>query len=241
MYRGQIVKYRDPINLKKRMIRVAIVDDKKNNRIILADKLRRNNLFDIKLEAANGEQFLEKMASLKLEERPEIVLMDLEMPVMDGIVTIATGTSLYPGIKYVVLTIFDDDDRIFNAIKAGACGYLLKEESGEVIADMLVNLWKNGSGPISPSIAYKILQIIQQQSVSKSTREEQKDSNIFQLSEREKEILRSLCDGLEYKEIAEKLAISPNTVKKHVINIYDKLHVNNKAHALNIAYTKHLL
>ena len=124
------------------MIRVAIVDDKKNNRIILADKLRRNNLFDIKLEAANGEQFLEKIASLKLEERPEIVLMDLEMPVMDGIVTIATGTSLYPGIKYVVLTIFDDDDRIFNAIKAGACGYLLKEESGEVIADMLVNLWK---------------------------------------------------------------------------------------------------
>src|ERR1700712_3075362 len=146
------------------MIRVGIVDDKKNNRIILADKLRRNNLFDIKLEAANGEIFLEKMAVLKFDERPEIVLMDLEMPVMDGIVTIATGSSLYPGIKYVVLTIFDDDDKIFNAIKAGACGYLLKEESGEIIADMLINLWKNGAGPISPSIAYKILQIIQNES-----------------------------------------------------------------------------
>jgi DNA-binding NarL/FixJ family response regulator len=138
------------------MIKVAIVDDKKNNRIILADKLRRNNLFEIKLEAANGEIFLEKMAALMPYDRPEIVLMDLEMPVMDGIVTIATGSSLYPGIKYVVLTIFDDDDKIFNAIKAGACGYLLKEESGEIIADMLINLWKNGAGPISPSIAYKM-------------------------------------------------------------------------------------
>jgi len=223
------------------MIRVGIVDDKKNNRIILADKLRRNNLFDIKLEAANGEIFLEKMAVLKFDERPEIVLMDLEMPVMDGIVTIATGSSLYPGIKYVVLTIFDDDDKIFNAIKAGACGYLLKEESGEIIADMLINLWKNGAGPISPSIAYKILQIIQQQSVTKSAQGEQKSDNLFHLSDREKEILRSLCEGLEYKEIAEKLSISPNTVKKHVINIYDKLHVNNKAHALHIAYTKNLL
>jgi len=223
------------------MIKVAIVDDKKNNRIILADKLRRNHLFDVKIEAVNGESFLEKLALLNFDERPEIVLMDLEMPVMDGITAIAIGSSLYPGIKYVVLTIFDDDDKIFNAIKAGACGYLLKEESGEIIADMLINLWKNGAGPISPSIANKILQMIQQQSVSRPTAGQQPSENIFHLSDREKEILRFLCQGLEYKEIAEKLYISPNTVKKHVINIYDKLHVNNKAHALHIVYTKNLL
>src|SRR6185312_3677124 len=162
------------------MIRVGIVDDKKNNRIILADKLRRNNLFEITVEAANGEIFLEKMAGLKFEERPEIVLMDLEMPVMDGIVTIATGSALYPGVKYVVLTIFDDDDKIFNAIKAGACGYLLKEESGEIIADMLSNLWQNGAGPISPSIAYKILQMIQHKPAAATDAQK---SNIFQLSE----------------------------------------------------------
>jgi DNA-binding NarL/FixJ family response regulator len=227
--------------LNNDMIRVAIVDDKKSNRIILADKLRRNNLFDIKLEAANGEQFLEKMISLKFDERPEIVLMDLEMPVMDGIITIATGSSRYPGIKYVVLTIFDDDDKIFNAIKAGACGYLLKEESGEVIGDMLINLWKNGAGPISPSIAYKILQIIQQESTVRPPDAVKPSNNIFLLSDREQEILRFLCQGLEYKEIAEKLIISPNTVKKHVIHIYEKLHVNNKAHALRVAYTKNLL
>lgn len=223
------------------MIRIGIVDDKKNNRIILADKLRRNNLFQIVLEASDGEQFLEKIEVQKFDERPEIVLMDLEMPVMDGIVTIATGSSLYPSIKYVVLTIFDDDDRIFNAIKAGACGYVLKEESSEIITDMLINLWKNGAVPISPSIAYKILQIIQKESVTKSSPGEKTDENIFQLSEREKEILRSLCQGLEYKEIADQLSISPNTVKKHVIHIYEKLHVNNKAHALRIAYTRNLL
>jgi DNA-binding NarL/FixJ family response regulator len=223
------------------MIRVAIVDDKKNNRIILADKLRRNNLFDIKFEAANGMQFLDKISYLKFEERPEIVLMDLEMPIMDGIVTIAAGSSLYPGVKYVVVSIFDDDDRIFNAIKAGACGYLLKEESGEKIADMLINLWRNGAGPISPSIAYKILQIIQMQSVTRSSNGSESQNNLFMLSDREKEILRCLCQGMEYKEIAEKLSISPNTVKKHVINIYDKLHVNNKAQAVRIAYTKNLL
>lgn len=223
------------------MIRVGIVDDKKNNRIILADKLRRNEAFEIRLEATNGGQFLEKMALLKFDERPEIILMDLEMPVMNGIEAIATGSALYPGIKYVVLTIFDDDDKIFNAIKAGACGYLLKEESGEIIADMLFSLWKNGAGPISPSIAYKILQIVQHQPITRAERDEHKSDTIFHLSDREKEILRSLCEGLEYKEIAEKLSISPNTVKKHVINIYEKLHVNNKAHALHIAYTKNLL
>ncbi|HEY4323042.1 MAG TPA: response regulator transcription factor [Mucilaginibacter sp.] len=222
------------------MIKVAIVDDKKNNRLILADKLKRNNLFDIKFEASNGEIFLEKMATLTFNERPEIILMDLEMPVMNGIVATTIGTSLYPGVKYVMLTIFDDDDKIFNAIKAGACGYLLKEESSEVIADMLVNLWKSGAGAISPSIAYKILQIIQHESVIKATPGQQKQDNIFQLSEREKEILKFLCQGLEYKEIAEKLSISHNTVKKHVIHVYEKLHVNNKAHALHIAYTKSL-
>ncbi|HVW13274.1 MAG TPA: response regulator transcription factor [Mucilaginibacter sp.] len=223
------------------MIRIGIVDDKKNNRIILADKLRRNNLFDVRLDAANGEQFLQKMMELKFDERPEIVLMDLEMPIMDGIVTIATGSSLYPGVRYVVLTTFDDDDRIFNAIKAGACGYLLKEESGEIIADILVNLWTNGAGPISPSIAYKILQMIQNPPPVKLPLAGKKSENLFQLSEREKEILRFLCQGLEYKEIALKLSISANTVKKHVINIYDKLHVNSKGHALHIAYTKNLL
>lgn len=222
------------------MIRVAIADDKANNRSIIAAKLQANRFFSIVMQAANGEDFLEQMKTLPEDERPHIVLMDLEMPHVDGVTAIASASSLYPDIKFVVLTIFDDDDKIFKAIRAGACGYLLKEESGQAITDMLMNLWESGAGPISPSIAYKILQMVQQPAVIKKgggTHEE----NIFQLSEREKEILQLLSEGFEYREIAAKTFISPNTVKKHTISIYQKLHVNSKAQALRIAYMKGLL
>lgn len=220
------------------MIKVAIADDKINNRKVITDKLLRNNFFTLSFQAVNGEDFLTQMRNLPAQDLPHIVLMDLEMPEVDGVSAIGTASSLYPNVKFVVLTIFDDDDKIFRAIRAGACGYLLKEESGEVITDMLMNLWESGAGPISPSIAYKILQMVQQPASAKAEKE---TDNIFQLSEREKEILQLLSQGLEYKEIGAKIFISPNTVKKHCISIYQKLHVNSKAQALRIAYTKGLI
>jgi DNA-binding NarL/FixJ family response regulator len=223
------------------MIRVAITDDRQHNRNILADKLLRNNFFEIAFQASNGEDFLNKMRELPEEEYPHIAMMDLEMPVIDGVAAIASASSLYPKVKFVVLTVFDDDDKIFKAIKAGACGYLLKDESGSVLTDMLLNLWESGAGPISPSIAYKILQIVQQSQNDAKNNQQTAGGNLFQLSEREKEILQLLSQGLEYKEIGAKINISPNTVKKHSINIYQKLHVNSKAQALRIAYTKGLL
>lgn len=221
------------------MIRIAVVDDKINNRVIIKDKLARNPFFNLVMEAVDGEDFLTKIKSLPDDDKPHMVLMDLEMPNVDGVTAIASASSLYPQVKFVVLTIFDDDDKVFRAIRAGACGYLLKEESGPVISDMLMNLWESGAGPISPSIAYKILQMVQQPISVKNEKEEQE--NVFQLSDREKEILQWLSEGLEYKEIGTKLFISPNTVKKHTINIYQKLHVNCKAQALRIAYTKGLI
>jgi DNA-binding NarL/FixJ family response regulator len=221
------------------MIRVAIVDDKINNRRIIMDKLSRNNFFSIAFQAVDGEDFLDQLKVLPEDDLPHIVLMDLEMPNIDGVSAIGTASSLFPHIKFVVLTIFDDDDKIFRAIKAGACGYILKEESGEVISDMLMNLWESGAGPISPSIAYKILQMVQQPTIAKEKQHD--DENFFQLSDREKEILQLLSQGLEYKEIGLKISISPNTVKKHCINIYQKLHVNSKAQALRIAYTRGLI
>ncbi|MGC4035069.1 MAG: response regulator transcription factor [Chitinophagaceae bacterium] len=223
------------------MIRVSITDDRQHNRNILADKLLRNNFFEVCFQATNGEDFLNKMRELPEEEHPHIALMDLEMPVIDGVAAIASASSLYPKVKYVVLTVFDDDDKIFKAIKAGACGYLLKDESGSVLTDMLLNLWESGAGPISPSIAYKILQIVQQSPQDTKNSNQLAGNDIFQLSDREKEILQLLSQGLEYKEIGARINISPNTVKKHSINIYQKLHVNSKAQALRIAYTKGLL
>ena len=205
----------------RQMIKIAIVESK----------------FQLLFQSVDGEYFLNQIKLYDDNQQPDIVLMDLEMPNIDGVSTIGTASALYPQIKFVVLTIFDDDDKIFRAIKAGACGYLLKEESGKVINEMLLNLWDSGAGPISPSIAYKILQMMQQP-VQKPANDLEK---VFQLSEREKEILQLLSQGLEYKEIGLKTNISPNTVKKHCISIYQKLHVNSKAKALRIAYTKGLI
>ena len=197
------------------MIRVAIADDKMSNRSILKDKLSRNPFFSVVCEAKDGNDFLEQMKNFAEEDLPHIVLMDLEMPHVDGVAAIGTASSLYPSVKFVVLTIFDDDDKIFRAIKAGACGYLLKEERGQVITDMLMNLWESGAGPVSPGIAYKILQMVQQPASFKNERDTA--GELFQLSEREQEILVLLSQGLEYKEIGSSIFISPNTVKKHTI------------------------
>lgn len=159
-------------------------------------------------------KIFEEIKSMPDENKPHVVLMDLEMPYMDGVAAIATASSLYPQIKFVVLTIFDDDDKIFRAIRAGACGYLLKEESGPVITEMLMSLWESGAGPISPSIAYKILQMMQQpNSIASANTKEASGENLFQLSDREREVLQLLSEGLDYKEIAAKTFISPNTVK----------------------------
>ena len=164
------------------------MDDKISNRVIIKDKLARNPFFNVVLEAMDGEDFLTQLKSLPDDDRPHMVLMDLEMPHVDGVTAIASASSLYPDIKFVVLTIFDDDDKIFRAIRAGACGYLLKEESGQVITDMLMNLWESGAGPISPSIAYKILQMVQQPVSVKNEKDAQE--NIFHLRS-ELRILRS--------------------------------------------------
>lgn len=223
------------------MIKVAIVDDKASNRRILEEKLLGNKMFSVTFNGANGEEFLEKMRGMKDDELPDIAIMDLEMPVLDGVATIATASALYPAIKFVVLTVFDDDNKIFKAIKSGACGYLLKEESSSTITDMLLNLWENGAGPISPSIAYKILQMIQNNSAEKKIKDHLPNEDFFLLSEREKEILQLTCRGLDYKEIASQIYISPNTVKKHIFNIYNKLHVSSKAQAMRIAYLRGLI
>ena len=223
-------------------IKVAIIDDKVSNRHILKDKLLRHGHFEITLVAEDGNDFLEKMKLLDADEIPDVALMDLEMPNMDGVDAIAVGSSFYPTIKFVVLTIFDDEEKIFKAIKAGAFGYLLKDESAETICDMLWQMNESGAGPISPGIAHKILQMVQKNDLTLPDRKKENDIHFFfDLTEREKEILKLLVEGLSYKEIGSSLLVSANTAKKHVINIYNKLHVNSRAQALHLAYKKGLL
>jgi DNA-binding NarL/FixJ family response regulator len=223
-------------------LKIAIVDDNASNRNIIKDKLRRHKDFELSLTAENGKDFLEKMKSLQIDKLPSVVLMDLEMPEMDGVDAVAAGSYLYPSVKYVMLTIFDDEEKIFKAIKAGAFGYLLKDESSENIAEVLTQMQENGVGPISPGIAHKILQLVQNNNVSILQKPVTgKEKTPFNLTEREQEILKLLVHGMQYKEIGNQLQISPNTAKKHVLNIYSKLHVNSKAQALALAYEKGLI
>lgn len=218
------------------MIRIGIVDDKMANRKILREKLERDVRMKIVMEASDGRKFLDSMIEMEKNELPMIVLMDLEMPEMNGIAAIAAGASLYPDIKFVVVTIFDDDEKIFNAIRSGAVGYLLKEEHAIQLNEAIVNLHEYGAGPISPSIAFKILQMLQAHGPRKPV-----SADPFDLSDREREILQLLSEGLDYKEIAVMTDISANTVKKHCINIYQKLHASGRAQALTIAYKNKLL
>lgn len=223
-------------------IKIAIIDDKPSNRHILKDKLMRHGQFEVTLMAGDGREFMDKIKVLEDSELPDVALMDLEMPNMDGVDAIAVGSCLYPQIKFVVLTIFDDEEKIFKAIKAGAFGYLLKDESAENIAETLEQMHENGVGPISPGIAHKILQLVQNNTVSLIQKHiPEKDKTPFNLTEREQEILKLLVQGMQYKEIGNQLQISPNTAKKHVLNIYAKLHVNSKAQALALAYEKGLI
>ena len=222
-------------------IPVGIVDDISSNRNILSNKLLRSPLFNVSLIAENGKDFLQQMKQLKIEDYPEVVLMDLEMPVLDGVDTVTIASYLYPGIRFVILTIFDDDERIFKAIKGGAYGYLLKDESSENISEMLIQMHETGVGPISPAIAHKMLQLVQSNVSHLQKNEAEKQAIAFNLTDREQEILRLLVQGLLYKEIGGALNISPNTAKKHVLNIYAKLHVNSKAQALALVYEKGLL
>ena len=223
-------------------VNIAIVDDKASNRSIIKDKLLRHTIFEVSLTAENGKDFLDKMKILPLDKLPSVVLMDLEMPEMDGVDAVAAGSYLYPTVKFVMLTIFDDEEKIFKAIKAGAFGYLVKDESAENIAETLEQMHENGVGPISPGIAHKILQLVQNNTVSLIQKHiPEKDKTPFNLTEREQEILKLLVQGMQYKEIGNQLQISPNTAKKHVLNIYAKLHVNSKAQALALAYEKGLI
>lgn len=223
-------------------LKVAIVDDKGRNRLITQDKLMRSGSFEIVLAASDGHEFLAQMKLFSKESYPDIVLMDLEMPGMNGIDAIATASTFYPDIKYVVLTIFDDDERIFKAIKAGACGYLLKDDNAGNLTEQMIQLYESSVGPVSPGIAHKILQMMHHEIKEQRTHVTAIDNEAgFSLTAREKQILQLLIDGLSYREIGEQLHISTNTAKKHVLNIYQKLHVNSRAQVLKLAVKKGLV
>lgn len=218
---------------KKNMTYVAIVDDKKSLRTALQDRLNAFDNYEVLFTAENGKDFLEKMVEARKSISPDVVLMDIDMPVMNGIEAVAQGKERYPTSKYLMLTIFDEDDKIFNAIKAGADGYLLKDESIEKIKEAIINLLNDEGAPMSPSIARRALNLLMNSKID--IKEPATETQLeYNLTEREKEILLKLIDGLEYKEIAIETGISPNTIRNHVTKIYKKLHVTSRAQAMKL-------
>jgi DNA-binding NarL/FixJ family response regulator len=212
--------------------RIAIVDDKANIIASLVPELNHSGMVEIVFTANNGADYLDKLGQLPESSRPQVVLMDIDMPVMNGIEAVRNGSSLYPHIQYIMLTVFDDDDKLFEALKAGAQGYLLKEERADTILRSIEELIEKKGAPMSPRIARKTLNLLIKEPVQPS-----EDPAIAKtgLSEREIEILTNMVAGLDYKQIGEKLFISPNTVRNHITRIYDKLHITSKTQAVKLA------
>jgi DNA-binding NarL/FixJ family response regulator len=218
-------------------IPVAIVDDKRLLREALFNSISYYKEISIVLQASHGSDFLEQLKQQPAEKRPQVVLMDIEMPVMDGIEAVAIAKNLYPDMHFLMLTVFDDDDKLFEAIKAGASGYLLKDEKVSNIVKAIAEIVHEGGVPMSPRIARKALALLRNApDVAEPAKIQEEDEHL--LSSREMEILNRIVDGLNYQEIGERLFISPHTVRKHIANIYDKLHVCNKASAIKVATSK---
>ncbi len=207
------------------MIKIAIAEDSSNLTKVLRQKLAFNDQFEVVFDVVNGMELLDK-----LEENPvDLIIMDINMPLMDGIKATKLVKQKYPEIKIVILTIFDSEDKIFDAILAGASGYLLKDDSAENIHNLIVDVM-NGGAVMSPTIAFKALEMFKKDQTSATV---QNDNEM--LSAREIEVLEKLSEGFPYKVVAEKLFISHGTVRKHVENIYKKLRVSNKIEAIQKA------
>jgi len=220
-------------------IKIAITED---NKIIAQSLVEKLNLFsndiEIKFIAKNGVELLNK---LRLNKNIDLILMDIEMPEMDGIQATYEVKTLYPEIKILILTVFDDDDKIFKAIQNGASGYLLKEETPESIFKAIQILMEGGA-TMSPSIASRILNLLSRAEIKHNQSETSIHPSIdFNLSEREIDVLKRLKLGKDYKEIAQELFISPSTVRKHIENIYLKLQVHTKIHAIQRAIDQKII
>ncbi|WP_379100683.1 response regulator transcription factor [Pedobacter alpinus] len=181
--------------------------------------------FKVVMNAFNSQELLENFDKHQID----LVLMDIQMPGMNGIQATELIKKQHPELKVLMLTTFDDDENIFKAIMAGANGYLLKEENTENLRQSIIEKLSGGAA-MSAGVALRVLNLLRNPLPSKSA--ETKD---YGLTKREIELLKQLKNGLSYEQIATNLFISYGTVRKHIENIYRKLQVNNKVSAVDVA------
>lgn len=215
------------------MIKVAIVDDNTFLQRAIQDKLVFFNDIEIKFKADHGQDLLEK---LEKNHNLDLILMDIEMPKMNGIEATEAVKSKYPQIKIIMLTVFDNDENIFKSIKAGADGYFLKEVNPQDLYNAIQETL-NGGAAMTPSIALKTLKLLREPMVF----DDAIPSEEINLTNREVEVLEQLSKGLKYNAIADNLFLSAGTIRKHVENIYTKLQVHNKLEAIQKAKSNKLI
>lgn len=203
------------------MKKIAIVEDNRDLREALALMIQFAENFEVSGSYENAELALKFIP----ETKPDAVLMDINLPGYNGIECVSILKRDHPEILFVMCTSYEDDEKIFKSLEAGASGYILKTDGPTKIIDGLADLFEGGS-PMSSNIARKV--------VASFSRFETQHAEIQSLTPRERQTLDLLAQGKLNKEVADALDISPGTVRKHIQNIYEKLHVNTRVEAVNI-------
>lgn len=210
-------------------IRVCIFEDNTQLRESLFNLVDASEGFVCVGAFANCEEIIEKVTSVK----PDVILMDIELPGINGIDAVRLIKEKFPESKILMETIFEDDDKVFQSICNGAEGYILKSTPPDEILDAIKELY-GGGAPMTPAIALKVMRMFKQ---NLSTNKDES----FNLSSREKEILKCLVEGMSYKLIASHCFISTDTVHGHIKNIYKKLQVHSKGEAVSKAIRRNII
>lgn len=212
-------------------INIAIAEDDPFTRNQYVQRFSFFNHINIVAIAENGQELLEKIAALHSDKRPTIVLMDIEMPVLSGIEATAQLKDRFHEVEVMMLTVFQDDEKIFQSVQAGASGYLLKDCSTDELVQAIEELHQGGV-PLAKSIARKVLQFMRD---SQTQRKSSTSAEAFQLTSREIEVLELIVQDEKEYAIAQALFISPATVHTHIKNIYRKLQVHSRGGVVKAA------
>lgn len=206
--------------MSKKSISVIIVEDQEDIRTGLAMIINFSDGFECVATFSDGNSALKGIPVM----RPDVVLMDIDIPGIDGIHVISALKSELPETQFMMLTVFEDDEKIFQSLKAGANGYLLKKTSPTKLIEAIKEVYEGGS-PMNSQIASKVVAYFQKKPENKASD--------YNLTKREFEILELISKGYRYKEISESLFVSMDTVRTHIRNTYEKLHVSSKVEAIN--------
>lgn len=209
----------------EKVIKVSVVEDNHFIRKALEQIVQSVSGYEMVGVYASGEEAIDKIPQVF----PDVVLMDINMGKLNGIEAVRILKHQYPNMLFLMCTVYEDDEKIFDALAAGASGYILKKTKPAEMISAIEDLY-HGGAPMSSQIASKVV-------ASFRKKEENRDKLIEKLSPREYEILELLVRGRLYKEIAIALDISQETVRKHVYNVYKKLHINNRVEAYNKFYS----